>query len=45
MNDCPICNGKVVETDKWGLTEECELCGTVYKLLPMPRGDETESNK
>lgn len=41
---CPICNGTVVETDKYGTEEECELCGTIFRLQPMER-TEDESDK
>ena len=44
MRPCNFCNGKLEEIDQYG-TEECLLCGTIYQLLPMPRGDETESDK
>ena len=34
---CPICNGRIIETDKYGTEEECELCGTTFKIIPMER--------
>ena len=37
---CPICNGIIVETDKYGTEQECEYCGTVYRLLPMERTED-----
>lgn len=37
MITCPFCNGKIEEIDEFGIEEECELCGTVYKILPMER--------
>jgi len=40
MNSCPFCNGKVEQTDKFGTSEECELCGTVFRIMPMERKDE-----
>lgn len=36
MRRCPMCNGVLYEKDDIG-TEECELCGTEYRLLPMER--------
>ena len=42
---CPFCNGRVMETDKFGTETECELCGTVYKVLPMKRSEKDESNQ
>ena len=44
MRTCNFCNGKLEETDQYG-TEECELCGTTYSMLPMKRSDNDESNK
>lgn len=41
MNLCPICNGYLEEIDNIG-TEECELCGTIFKLLPMERKNESD---
>ena len=40
MRTCPICNGILYETDKFGTEEECELCGTTYRILPKVRKDE-----
>lgn len=37
---CNICNGILEETDNIG-TEECNRCGTIYRLLPMEREDES----
>lgn len=39
MRRCSFCNGALYETDDIG-TEECELCGTVYKLLPIGRNED-----
>ena len=39
---CPFCNGTLEEIDNYG-TEECVLCGSIFKLKPMERED--ESNK
>lgn len=36
MRYCPMCNGVLYEKDDIG-TEECEKCGTKYRLLPMER--------
>ena len=41
MNKCVFCNGRLDETDKYGTEQECLLCGTVYKMLPMGREDES----
>ena len=44
MNTCAFCNGRLEEIDKYGVEQECLLCGTVYKMLPM--GDNSnESDK
>ena len=34
MKHCPICNGKI---DKYKDFEECELCGTTYKVATKER--------
>lgn len=44
MRTCNFCNGKLEEIDDIG-TEECLLCGTIYKVLPMKRNDENESKQ
>ena len=36
MRQCPMCNGVLCETDNEG-TEECEKCGTTFRLLAMER--------
>lgn len=41
MRYCGFCNGKLEEIDQYG-TEECEKCGTTYKVLPMERSKEDE---
>ena len=41
MNECPFCNGKLEETDQYGSEQECELCGTTFKVMPMERKDES----
>ena len=42
MRYCPMCNGALYEKDDIG-TEECEKCGTIFRLLPMERSkDESE---
>lgn len=41
MRTCSFCNGKLEEIDDIG-TEECLLCGTIYKVLPMKRNDKDE---
>lgn len=43
MRTCNLCNGELVEIDEYGTVEECLKCGTIFKLLPMERED--ESNK
>ena len=40
--NCPICNGIIVETDKYGTEEECEKCGTIFRLKPMERENESD---
>lgn len=41
VRHCNFCKGELIEIDNIG-TEECELCGTVYRLLPpMEKEDES----
>lgn len=44
MMKCPLCNGTIVEIDKYGTEEECELCGTIYRIRPM-ENDKDESTE
>ena len=39
MRYCPLCNGELEEIDRCG-TEECQICGTTYSIMPMERNDE-----
>jgi len=42
MDNCAFCNGKLEYIDKYGTEQECLLCGTVYKMLPMERKNESD---
>lgn len=39
MTQCPICNGRTVEKDQYGITLECELCGTEFSVRAKPKGE------
>ena len=39
MTKCPICNGRTVEKDQYGIIEECELCGTEFSVRAKPKGE------
>lgn len=39
MTKCPICNGRTVEKDQYGIVEECELCGTEFSVQAKPKGE------
>lgn len=34
---CPICDGRLVEKDQYGIVQECELCGEVFETIPSSR--------
>lgn len=36
---CPICDGRLVEKDSYGIVQECELCGEVFETIPTSRKD------
>lgn len=44
MRTCNLCNGELIEIDKYGTVEECLKCGTTYQMLPMERNKD-ESDK
>lgn len=42
MENCPICNGKIENNNG---TDECELCGTTYKVATKERIEELISEQ
>lgn len=42
MTKCPICNGRTVQKDKYGITEECELCGTEFTVRAYKKGEKSK---
>lgn len=40
MRYCNICNGELHEINEYG-DEECQSCGTIFRLQPMEREDES----
>lgn len=39
MSDCPICNGRLVERDKYGIVQECEKCATEFSVRAKAKGE------
>ena len=39
MRYCNMCNGELHEIDDIG-TEECQKCGTIFKLVPMEKSED-----
>ncbi len=45
MTHCPICGGRTVEKDKYGITEECELCGVEFSIRAYKKGEKDEQSE